>query len=167
VEYNCALIKVDLLAACIALRVAGAVFVMRCKIIGAPKKLKMAPSLISGLELGLATEFRSEKIPRNRLGMVSVIPRKKVLIPRHSEVYGRDHSEARNGRKWHEKKYKKSCSSLQQTECFQRGNFLWISLFIVRYSPLPHLPPLRFYCVEGYWDRTQDSCDYCIDCQTL
>ncbi len=31
--------------------------------------------------LGLGTEFRSEKIPRNRLGMVSVIPRKKVLIP--------------------------------------------------------------------------------------
>jgi hypothetical protein len=35
--------------------------------------------------LGLATEFRSEKIPRNRLGMVSVIPRKKVLIPRSTE----------------------------------------------------------------------------------
>jgi hypothetical protein len=34
---------------------------------------------ISIVELG--TEFRSEKIPRNRLGMVSVIPRKKVLIP--------------------------------------------------------------------------------------
>jgi hypothetical protein len=32
--------------------------------------------------LGLATEFRSEKIPRNRLGMDSVIPRKKMLIPR-------------------------------------------------------------------------------------
>ncbi len=53
--------------------------------------------------LGLATEFRSEKIPRNRLGTPSVIPRKKVLIPRHSEVYGRVYSEARNGRKWHDK----------------------------------------------------------------
>jgi hypothetical protein len=53
--------------------------------------------------LGLATEFRSEKIPRNRLGMASVIPRKKVLIPRHSEVCRRVNSEARNGRKWHEK----------------------------------------------------------------
>jgi hypothetical protein len=31
--------------------------------------------------LGLATEFRSEKIPRNSLGTDSVIPRKKVLIP--------------------------------------------------------------------------------------
>jgi hypothetical protein len=30
--------------------------------------------------IGLGTEFRSEKIPRNRLKMVSVIPRKKVLI---------------------------------------------------------------------------------------
>ncbi len=33
----------------------------------------------------LATEFRSEKIPRNRLEMVSVIPRKKVVIPRFTE----------------------------------------------------------------------------------
>jgi hypothetical protein len=31
--------------------------------------------------IGLGTEFRSEKIPRNRLGTLSVIPRKKVLIP--------------------------------------------------------------------------------------
>jgi hypothetical protein len=53
--------------------------------------------------LGLATEFRSEKIPRNILRIVSVIPRKKVFIPRHSEVYGRVNSEAQNGRKWHEK----------------------------------------------------------------
>jgi hypothetical protein len=36
-------------------------------------------------KLGLATEFRSEKIPRNRLGMASVILWKKVLIPKHSE----------------------------------------------------------------------------------
>ncbi len=42
-------------------------------------------------------EFRSEKIPRNRLGMTSVIPRKKVLIPRHSECRGRANSNARNG----------------------------------------------------------------------
>jgi hypothetical protein len=55
------------------------------------------------LELGLATEFRSEKIPRNRFGMASLIPRKKELIPRHSEVYGRVNSEARNRRKWYEK----------------------------------------------------------------
>ncbi len=34
--------------------------------------------------LGLGTVFRYEKIPRNILGSVSVIPQKKVLIPRHS-----------------------------------------------------------------------------------
>ncbi len=44
----------------------------------------------------LAPEFRSENIPRNKLGMVSVIPRKKVVIPRHSEIYRRVNSEARN-----------------------------------------------------------------------
>jgi hypothetical protein len=41
-----------------------------------------------GLEIVLATEFRSEKIPRNRLGTVSVIPRKKCsfrVIPRFTE----------------------------------------------------------------------------------
>jgi hypothetical protein len=46
---------------------------------------------------GLATEFRSEKIPRNRLGMDSVIPRKKVLIPRVFRVPRKTHSETRNG----------------------------------------------------------------------
>ena len=54
-------------------------------------------SVLSRPPLGLGTEFRSEKIPRNRLGTVSVIPRKKVLIPRHSEFRGRANSEARNG----------------------------------------------------------------------
>jgi hypothetical protein len=51
----------------------------------------------TGLKLGLATEFRSEKNPRNRFGMDSVILRKKVLIPRHSEVRGRVNPEALNG----------------------------------------------------------------------
>ncbi len=29
-----------------------------------------------------------------------------------------------------------------------------------------HLPPFRFHCVGGCWDRTQDSCDCGIGCQT-
>jgi hypothetical protein len=68
--------------------------------------------------VGLASEFCSEKLPRNRLGTASVIPRKKVLILRHSKVYGRAYFEARNGRKWHEKNlfYKKSCSSKQKSK---------------------------------------------------
>jgi hypothetical protein len=36
----------------------------------------------------------------------------------------------------------------------------------VRYSTLLLLPPLRFNCVGGSWDRTQDSCDNDIGCQT-
>jgi hypothetical protein len=70
--------------------------------------------------LVLATEFRSGKIPGNRLGMVSVIPPKKMVIPRHSEVYGRVNSEARNGMELHEKNwfYKKSCSSKQNGRVF-------------------------------------------------
>ncbi len=30
-----------------------------------------------------------------------------------------------------------------------------------------HLPPLRFHCVGGCWDRTQDCCDFGIGSQTL
>jgi hypothetical protein len=65
-------------------------------------KFKVLNSVFPVL-LGLGTVFRSEKIPRNRLGTVSVIPRKKVLIPRHSEFRGRADSEARNGTEFREK----------------------------------------------------------------
>ncbi len=33
----------------------------------------------------------------------------------------------------------------------------------MRYSTLLHLPPLRFHCVGGWWNRTQDCCDFDID----
>jgi hypothetical protein len=36
----------------------------------------------------------------------------------------------------------------------------------VLYSTLLHLPPLRFRCVGGCWDRTQDCCDFGIGSQT-
>ncbi len=55
--------------------------------------------LVKWSGIGLGTVFRSEKIPRNRLGTVSVIPRKKALIPRHSEFRGIANSEVRNGTK--------------------------------------------------------------------
>jgi hypothetical protein len=59
----------------------------------------MLPNIVEPdfFQIGLGKEFRSEKIPRNRLGMISVITRKKVLIPRHSEFRGRENSQARNG----------------------------------------------------------------------
>jgi hypothetical protein len=34
-------------------------------------------------------------------------------------------------------------------------------------STLLDLPPLRFRCVGGWWDRTKDRCDFGIDSQTL
>jgi len=47
-------------------------------------------------------------------------------------------------------------------------NIFWGDIsFFVLYSTLLYLPPLRFHCVGGCWDRTQDSCDYGIGCQTL
>ncbi len=32
-------------------------------------------------------------------------------------------------------------------------------LFFVLYSTLLHLPPLKFRCADGCWDRTQDRCN--------
>ncbi len=43
-------------------------------------------------------EFRSKKFPWNRLGTAYVIPRKEMLIPRHSEVYKRVYLESPKGR---------------------------------------------------------------------
>ncbi len=49
---------------------------------------------------------------------------------------------------------------------FQQWDFFSF-FFYVRYSTLLHLPPLRFHCVGGCWDRTQDCCDFGIGSQTL
>jgi hypothetical protein len=48
-----------------------------------------------------------------------------------------------------------------------KGGFFSIFSFYVRYSTLRHLPPLRFHCVGGCWDQTQDCCDFGIDSQML
>jgi hypothetical protein len=39
--------------------------------------------------------------------------------------------------------------------------------FYVLYLTLLHLPPLRFHCVRGCWDQTQDCCDLGIGTKTL
>jgi hypothetical protein len=44
------------------------------------------------------------------------------------------------------------------------GDFFFL---FVHYSALLHLPPLRFHCADGCWDRTQDRCNLCIGSQTL
>jgi hypothetical protein len=54
---------------------------------------------------------------------------------------------------------------LLSEQCILLCILLWI--FYVDYSTLLHLPPLRFHCVGGYWDRTHDCCDFTIDSQTL
>jgi len=48
-----------------------------------------------------------------------------------------------------------------------KGGVLAFFSFYVRYSTLLNLPPLRFHCVGGCWDRIQDSCDYGTGCQVL
>jgi len=63
-------------------------------------------------------------------------------------------------------------SSHEMREDRKKGSVLKVSLnitifFFVLYSTLLHLPPLRFHCADGCWDRTQDSCNWCIGSQTL
>ncbi len=48
-----------------------------------------------------------------------------------------------------------------------RGWRLQLLIFYVLYLTLLHLPPPRFHCVGGCWDRTQDCCAYGIVSQTL
>ncbi len=48
---------------------------------------------------------------------------------------------------------------------FFSGGFF--GFLYVLYSTLFHLPLLRFHCVGGCWDQSQDSCDFGIGCQTL
>jgi hypothetical protein len=49
----------------------------------------------------------------------------------------------------------------------QRKILFLFLIFYVRYSTLLHLPPLRFQCVGGCWDPTQDCYDFGTDSQTL
>ncbi len=46
------------------------------------------------------------------------------------------------------------------------GGFYFCFSFVL-YSTLLHLPPLRFHCADGCWDRTQDRCNWCIGSQIL
>ncbi len=49
----------------------------------------------------------------------------------------------------------------------QVSNYFVNSFYSVLYSILHHLPSLRFHCVGGCWDRTQDGCDFDIGSWTL
>jgi hypothetical protein len=40
-------------------------------------------------------------------------------------------------------------------------------IFKIRYSTLLHLPPIRFHCIGGCWERAYDCSDFGIDSQTL
>jgi hypothetical protein len=47
------------------------------------------------------------------------------------------------------------------------GGFFLFFTFYVLYPTMLHLPPLRFHCVGGCWDRkTQDCCAFGIGSQT-
>ncbi len=56
---------------------------------------------------------------------------------------------------------------MRMDQISNRGDFFGFFFLCVLYSTLLHLPPLRFHCVGGCWDRTQDSFDFCIASQTL
>jgi hypothetical protein len=82
--------------------------------------------------------------------MVSVIPRKKVLIPRHSEFRGRANSEARNGAEFRKKmKFYGTDQILNKITLnqgggnqFLTGGFFGFFLYVL-YSTLLHHPLCR------------------------
>ncbi len=53
------------------------------------------------------------------------------------------------------------------SQFIKQGDFFEIFFSVYCYSTLLHLPPLRFHCIGGYWDRTQDFGDFGIGSQTL
>ncbi len=54
----------------------------------------------------------------------------------------------------------------QSQETFlKQGEFY--GFFKALYSTLLHLPPLRFHCVGGCWDRTLDCCDFGIGIENI
>jgi hypothetical protein len=80
-----------------------------------------------------------------------------MLIPRHSEFRGRANSEAQNGKEFHEKKV------LQNSQNKNWGICLIFFIHVILFNTV-HLPPIRYHCVRGCWDRTQASCDYGLGC---
>jgi hypothetical protein len=38
--------------------------------------------------------------------------------------------------------------------------YIFRGFFFILYSALLHLPPIRFHCAGGCWDRTQDRCNF-------
>ncbi len=61
-------------------------------------------------------------------------------------------------------KYKTNFFQITFFFVFLGGIFFFL---FIQYSALLHLPPLRFHCADGCWDRTQDRCNSCIGSQTL
>ncbi len=54
------------------------------------------------------------------------------------------------------------------TVCSESKQDIFFRFFMyAHYSTLLRLPPFRFHCVGGCWDRAQDSCDFGIGSQTL
>jgi hypothetical protein len=51
----------------------------------------------------------------------------------------------------------------ESTILYKKGGIFYCSTL---FNKPFHLPPLRFHCVGGCWDRTQLSCDFGIGCQT-
>ncbi len=54
-----------------------------------------------------------------------------------------------------------------QSRLHQLEDYKWRFFDFFVHSTLIYLPPLRFHCVGGCWDRNQDCCDFGIGSQTF
>ncbi len=56
------------------------------------------------------------------------------------------------------------------TSCKLLCLYFWEGFFYYFFRILlntAHMPSLRFHCADGFWDRTQYRCNWCIGSQTL
>jgi hypothetical protein len=109
--------------------------------------------LLSHFRRGIIVYIKHQSAcPFVRIGSPHLLPRKGVLLPPSTQVRGR-HTHVRGRR---------ILNSDEET-----NTLMFFFFRTTVYSALFHLPPLRFHCADGCWDRTQDRCNWCIGSQTL
>ncbi len=90
------------------------------------------------------------------------------LTPQATHSIGTGHCNEINSTRKFPYFFENICEKLLQKEyAFLGGGGGFVLILFLKHSALLHLPPLRFHCADGCWDRTQDRCILCIGSQTL
>ncbi len=104
------------------------------------------------------------KIRDQSIKKFDFFPQSLTHIPRWVHLHVVQKTRAKNSHAWAPLKI---CVFAALYRLLSLGGSANLYFFYVLYSTLLHLLPLRFNCVGGCWDRTQDCCDFGISSQTL